>query len=210
MIKKFIAFEGPDVVGKSSLIAMAKNYFISKNIAVQLTREPGGNETAEELRKIILNNELNKVSEALLFAAARIESIDNKVIPLINEGNVVLSDRCYISSIVYQGYGNNIFHLVKDIHERTVTRNRDPELILIFDLNDEEAEKRLLNRFKNLPEDINRFDINGKQKFYREKYKSIVGNNIIHIDANGTLEENFEKLKVVLDNYIDSNLKANE
>ena len=77
---------------------------------VVVTREPGGVSVSEQIRNVILDvdNKMSKETEALLYAASRTEHLYSKVIPLINAGYIVLSDRYIDSSLAYQGHARNI------------------------------------------------------------------------------------------------------
>ena len=109
-IKKgiFISFEGPEASGKSSQIILLKKYFKKNNIPFYVTREPGGTKIAEKLRKIILSNKsnINNIEEILLLMAARSNHINNVIIPNLDKGKIVISDRYADSTFVYQGFVN--------------------------------------------------------------------------------------------------------
>lgn len=71
-------------------------------------KEPGGVKVAEEIRELIMENEMDAITEALLFASARREHFKNKISPALTEGKIVICDRFVDSSIVYQGYVQGI------------------------------------------------------------------------------------------------------
>lgn len=111
MIKNFITFEGGEGTGKSSIINEISKYLKDKNIDFLLTREPGGVEISEEIRNIILdkkNTKMDPKCEALLYAASRVQHLNEKIIPAIKENKLVLCDRYVDSSLAYQGYGRKI------------------------------------------------------------------------------------------------------
>src|SRR5699024_9935753 len=103
----FISFEGPDGAGKTT--ALEKLLPLLKERTdkeVVLSREPGGSIIAEKIRKIILDihdEEMDPRTEALLYAAARRQHLVDAVLPALEEGKVMLSDRFVDSSIAYQG-----------------------------------------------------------------------------------------------------------
>jgi len=105
-----ITFEGIDGSGKSTQIELLKNYLISKKKQVLTFREPGGTPLAENIREILLDrhNQINSVSELLLFEAARADLTEKNIIPAINEGKIVILDRYYDSTTAYQGYGRGL------------------------------------------------------------------------------------------------------
>jgi len=107
----FITFEGLDFCGKSTQVEILKDYFESKNKKVVIIREPGGTEISEKIREILLdkkNSEMSIESELLLFSSSRAQLVREKIIPLLNQGCYVISDRFHDSSIAYQGYGRGI------------------------------------------------------------------------------------------------------
>ena len=101
----FISLEGPDGSGKSTQVEYLKEFFVSKRIPCVFTREPGGTEIGEKLRRIILdkeNNEMCDMTEALLYAASRAQHVQELIRPALKRGNVVVCDRFLDSSIAYQ------------------------------------------------------------------------------------------------------------
>jgi dTMP kinase len=107
----FITFEGPEGSGKTSVIEGIKAYFNDLNIDYITTREPGGIKIAEEIRNIILdkeNTEMDARAEALLFAASRSQHLNEKVVPALESGKVVICDRFVDSSLAYQGHARGL------------------------------------------------------------------------------------------------------
>ena len=104
----FITFEGPEGSGKTTVLrAVAAE--LEKSNHVVTTREPGGVETAEVIRNILLEGDaMDGRTEALLFAAARREHLVQKVLPALDSGAIVLCDRFIDSSLAYQGYARHI------------------------------------------------------------------------------------------------------
>jgi len=116
-MSKFIVIEGSEGVGKSSQIQTIQTYLEERKIKYVLTREPGGTELGESIRSIILDekNNTDDISDSLLFYAARYENLKKIIIPALESGSVVISDRFHYSTLVYQGIvGNN--DVVKKIH----------------------------------------------------------------------------------------------
>ena len=104
----FLTFEGPEASGKSSQILLLKKYLKKNNISFINTREPGGTKIAESLRKLILKvkSDINIEEEILMLMAARSHHINNVILPALEKGKVVISDRFADSTFVYQGYVN--------------------------------------------------------------------------------------------------------
>lgn len=108
-----ITFEGIDGCGKSTQIHLLKQYLEDKGKHVQVYREPGGVHIAEEIRDLLLDskNEISAISELLLFSAARAQLVQEKIIPELENGSVVILDRFYDSTTAYQGYGRSVLPL---------------------------------------------------------------------------------------------------
>ena len=108
---RFITFEGIDGCGKSTQSFLLKEYLDSKNIPSIIVREPGGTTISEKIRKILLskeNSEITSRTEALLMTAARAQLTNEVIIPSLNSGSWVISDRFSDSTIAYQGGGRNL------------------------------------------------------------------------------------------------------
>lgn len=107
----FITMEGPDGSGKSTQIALLREYLESKGYDVIITREPGGTTISEAIREIILNKdykEMAPVTEMLLYASARAQLVSEVIGPAIRTGKAVISDRFIDSSLVYQGMARGL------------------------------------------------------------------------------------------------------
>ena len=108
---KFIVFEGGDGSGKSTALEKIYDFLVENGIECIKTREPGGIKISEDIRNIILdtkNTEMDRKTEALLYAAARRQHLVEKVIPELEKGKIVLCDRFIYSSLAYQGYARGI------------------------------------------------------------------------------------------------------
>ena len=107
----FITFEGPDGSGKTTVSKAVADKLLAEGYQVRYTREPGGSAISEKIRDIILdpaNTEMDPRTESLLYAASRRQHLVDIVLPLIEQGVTVISDRFVDSSIAYQGYGRQI------------------------------------------------------------------------------------------------------
>ena len=107
----FISFEGIDGCGKTTQIELAATYLKKKSLEFVITREPGGCRISEQIRTILLDAEnmaMRPKTEALLYAASRIQHLDEQILPALLEGKIVLCDRFLDSSEAYQGYGRKL------------------------------------------------------------------------------------------------------
>lgn len=133
----FISIEGIDGAGKSTHIERLAAVFRGQGRTVVVTREPGGTPLAEQLRKLLLNEPMDSLSEALVMFAARREHIVNVIAPALARGAVVISDRFTDSSFAYQGGGRQFDATVlRTLEEwvQTVTAPDASETLVVPDL----------------------------------------------------------------------------
>lgn len=102
-----IILEGGEGVGKTTQAKALVNHYTSQGYSAKYFREPGGNKLAEDIRNMILYNEMDSVTETLLFTAARSINIKENILPALQNGDIVILDRFVKSTIVYQGIFKN-------------------------------------------------------------------------------------------------------
>jgi len=144
-----ISFEGIDGCGKSTQIAYASEYLRDLGYDVLLTREPGGCKISEKIRNIILDVDsagMNQHTEALLYAAARAQLVDEVLLPAINAGKIILCDRFVDSSAAYQGAGRGMGMDVIMQYNRYATERCMPDVTFFFDFTPEAARQRMSKR----------------------------------------------------------------
>ena len=143
----FITFEGGEGSGKSTIIEFLKER-LEKKYELVLSREPGGVKISEDIRKIILDPEntlMCEETEALLFAASRMQHLKEKVIPALKDGKIVLCDRYIDSSLVYQGYSRGLgFDKVLNIN--SFACNYMPLVTFFIDVTPEVGFQRIKGR----------------------------------------------------------------
>lgn len=147
----FISFEGIDGAGKSTHIDGLAQAFRAQGRVVTLSREPGGTPLAEKLRVMVLNDEMDAMTEALLVFAARRDHLQKLIEPALARGEIVLCDRFTDATFAYQGGGRGFDLQMLSILEQwvqTVRRLgsdfiRQPDLTVWFDLPAEIAAQRL-------------------------------------------------------------------
>ena len=190
----FITFEGPDGAGKTTILSMVATHFKE----AMVTREPGGIDIAEQIRKVILNKEntaMDPRTEALLYAAARRQHLIEKVKPALEEGKMVLCDRFVDSSLAYQGYARDLgIDEVWSINQFAIDMLM-PQLTIYFDIEPELGLKRIN---KNKEREINRLDLENLEfhQKVRDGYYLLMErfpDRIVRIDASGTVEEVYEQ-----------------
>lgn len=135
---KFIVLEGPDRCGKSTQAKMLVNHLIALGKDVVLTREPGGTPTAERIRQIVLEPGLDvrPMAELFLYEASRAQHTQEKIIPALEEGKIVICERYTMSTCAYQGYGRGIDLGVIDTLNKIATLETKPDLTLVFLMSD--------------------------------------------------------------------------
>lgn len=199
----FITLEGPDGAGKTTIAQLLAEKF--KNAI--LTREPGGIDIAEQIRRVILAKENTKMdarTEALLYAAARRQHLVEKVKPALEEGKMVLCDRFVDSSLAYQGYARGLG--VDEVFSinRFAIEDMMPELTLYFDIPPELGLKRIS---KNQGREVNRLDLESldfHQKVH-EGYQLLLQRfpeRIIKIDASKSPEEVFQDAVATIEKHL--------
>lgn len=98
-----VILEGGEGVGKTTQAKALVEYYNSQGYSAKYFREPGGNKLAEDIRNMVLYNEMDAVTETLLMNAARKINIDNNILPALRDGDIVILDRFTKSTLVYQG-----------------------------------------------------------------------------------------------------------
>ncbi|MCL1900823.1 MAG: dTMP kinase [Firmicutes bacterium] len=109
--KNFITFEGCEGVGKSVQIRLLKEYLDKQNIVSVVTREPGGTEISEQIRKVILDAKNTKMCdecETMLYFAARTQLLNDIIVPALKDNKLTICDRYIDSTYAYQGAGKGL------------------------------------------------------------------------------------------------------
>jgi dTMP kinase len=138
----FITLEGPEGSGKTSHIPSLVEHLREKGFTVFATREPGGTSIGEQIREVIhdlKNEEMHPRTETLLYQAARAQIVEQVIKPRLANGEIVISDRYYDSTIAYQGYGHQ-----QDLEQirrlvQYATGGLIPDLTILLDVDVEEG-----------------------------------------------------------------------
>ena len=133
----FITLEGPEGSGKTSHIPHLVEFLREKGHTVFPTREPGGTSISEQIRDVLhdmKNAEMHPRTETLLYQAARAQIVEQVIKPRLADGEIVISDRYYDSTIAYQGYGHQ--QNLDDIRAlvKYATGGVTPDLTILLDL----------------------------------------------------------------------------
>lgn len=198
---KFITFEGCDGCGKSTQLKMLSEYLTKENVPHIFTREPGGGKISEAIREILLsgkNMEMTDECEALLYAAARVQHLSDRVEPALAKGELVICDRYVDSSLAYQAYARGLgVDFIGSINAFALEHYL-PDVTVFIDLTPEAAFKR-----KHGADENDRLEQAGMafHKRVYEGYKQLAKENpdrFVCVDGNMTPQEIFEEIVRVL------------
>lgn len=145
----FITFEGGEGAGKSTQIRNLAHVLDEAGYEVLLTREPGGSPGAEAVRHVLLSGAAEPFGpgmEAILFAAARSDHVEQVIRPAVKQGVIVLCDRFMDSSRVYQGVTGNLDPAFMRELEAVAVNGLVPDLTFILDLDPAEGMRRATAR----------------------------------------------------------------
>ncbi|OFZ69368.1 MAG: dTMP kinase [Betaproteobacteria bacterium RBG_16_58_11] len=156
---KFITLEGIDGAGKSTHLSFIAERLRAKGRQVVVTREPGGTPLGEMLRDLVLSQKMHVETETLIMFASRREHIDKVIVPALEKGIWVLSDRFTDATFAYQGGGRGIAPDRLQALENWVQSGLQPDLTLLFDVPLEISRERLshnmsLDRFEQEKQDF--------------------------------------------------------
>lgn len=199
---KFITIDGVEGAGKSTQIDLICSYLHQKGIEVVRTREPGGTAVGEKIRSVLLdveNQEMHSDTELLLMFSSRNELIQNKIIPALNEGFWVVSDRFTDASFAYQG-GGRMLNLERiDKLADWVLGDFKPDLTLLLDVSVEVGMERIESRAAK-----DRIEL--EERAFFERVRSVFvsrseafPDRIKLIDANDSVEGIQSKIRAYID-----------
>lgn len=161
----FISFEGIEGTGKSTQTKLLSQYLKAKGFSVTLTAEPGGTDISLKIRELLLSVDsrgMHPVTELLLYNASRVQHIAEIIMPALQRGDIVITDRFSDSTVAYQGYGRGIdLKLIDSLDAIAVSRLR-PHLTFLLDIEVETGLKR--NREINKNDRLELEDISFHEK----------------------------------------------
>lgn len=215
----FITLEGNEGSGKSTILKRLFNYYQENNLTIFTTREPGSsrNIEAEKIRNMIMSTNYNPQTELLLYMTSRSLNII-ELDKIRKDYEIIISDRFYHSSAIYQGYiykyDNNILtaqeiiHINKKIFEKWI-----PDLTFILLVDPIVG----LKRIEKSNREVNKYDIR-KKSFHNlvfEGYQWLINDSIdrdkiIYIDANKSIDECFELIIKTINHYRKSKINLYE
>lgn len=203
MRAKFITFEGIEGCGKSTQAKKLHEYFSSQNIESVLTREPGGTKASEQIRSILIDENLDKLeakTELFLNFAARLEHVEKLIKPALSQNKIVISDRFFDSTYAYQGSAFGLDEkLIDDVRKMTIA-DFTPDITFLIDVPVDTAFARISNRADN-----NRYEKLGRDfhQKVRDGFLQLAKKNprIKVIDGTKSLQEiSAEIIKILTSN----------
>lgn len=211
----FITFEGIDGSGKSTQLRLLSNFLRAHRCDAVITREPGGTALGLRLREALLDalEEVDPLTELLVFAADRAQHVNRMLLPALESGAVVISDRYADATVAYQGAGRGFPpELITQIVQ-LATGGLKPDLTLLFDVSIEESTTRTTRRSagKNAATKAgrDRLDIEDAE-FHtrvRDAYLRIAEaepERIKVIDTTGPVERTHELVKQIIVPFLQS------
>ena len=192
---KLITFEGIDGSGKSTQITLLSDYLRSKGFRVVLLREPGGTEIGERIRQILLDmrhDNMTAETELFLFEAARAQLTREVLIPALESGAWVISDRFSDSSVAYQGYGRGLsLEMIRSMNTWATAGVR-PDLTILLELGDRARDQRL--RKRHVEGEHDRLDIESERFKQRvcEGFREIASEEptrVVVVESQGEKED---------------------
>ena len=201
-IGKFITIDGVEGAGKSTQIDLVCEHLIQKGIKVVRTREPGGTEVGEKIRSVLLdveNQQMHSDTELLLMFSSRNELIQNKIIPALEEGCWVVSDRFTDASFAYQGGGRMLnLERISKLAD-WVLGDFKPDLTFLLDVTVEVGMQRIETRAAK-----DRIEL--EERAFFERVRSVFiqrseafPERIKLIDATASVNDIQSKIRVLID-----------
>jgi len=202
----FITFEGLDGSGKTTQIKLLYDYLKEKGLDVVTAVEPGGTAIGRKIRKILLdkyNHEMSYKAETFLFLASRAELVSKVISPALSKGRIVICDRFFDSTIVYQGIARGLgIDKILDM-SLWATGGIVPDITFLLSIKADKGKKRMDSASKKR----DRMELekdNFRKKVY-QGYLNITGkykDRFVVIDGEKKIEDIFEEVKRRVEQYL--------
>jgi dTMP kinase len=200
----FVTFEGLDGCGKSTQMELLAAALAERGYVVTVTREPGGTALGEAIRDMLLDPRHHGMSaraEALLYAAARAQLVEQVIRPALEDGQIVLCDRYIDSSLAYQGYGRGLGTDYVMLVNDWGIGGLFPDLTLFLDLDDSVRSSRMATVPDRLEAEDDEFHKRVAQG-YRELLQ-VHRHRIRRVDATGSEGEVQERVRAVIEQELE-------
>ncbi|MCD5401163.1 dTMP kinase [candidate division NPL-UPA2 bacterium] len=202
----FITLEGPEGSGKSTQARKLSNYLEKKGLRTIVSREPGGTEIGQKVRKILLSptsKGMEALTELFLYLAVRAQHVKEVIKPALSEGKIVISDRFLDATLAYQSYGRGLDRGLVNELNRLVIQGLKPDLTILLDIEIPQGMKRA--RGKSGKGDRIEQEKTEFHQRVREGYLKLVKEEperIKRIKVEGSIEETQTKLRQCVDELL--------
>lgn len=209
----FITIEGCDGSGKTTVLNHVLSRLTKEGYKIHPTREPGGSKIAEQIRTIILdknNIDEDVRTEALLYAAARRQHLVDIVLPILNRGGIVVSDRYIDSSLAYQGYARGIG--IDEVYQINMfaTEHKLPDMTIYFNIDPAIGLKRISAERKEKADRLDREKLEFHQKVYKG-YQEVIKKypaRFVIVEASRPIDEVEAEVYFLLKKKLDEYLRG--
>ena len=203
----FITFEGLDGSGKTTQMEILNDYLKNRGFDVVTTIEPGGTKIGQKIRKILLdkeNHDISPLAETLLFLASRAQLVSEVIAPALKKGKIVLCDRFFDSTVVYQGIARGLGE--KEILKMNLwaTGGMVPDITFLLSVKVSKGKKRMSDADKK----TDRIELEKdsfKEKIYRGYLDTAKKNKdrIVIIDGEDSIKSISEEIKNKVCEYLE-------
>jgi dTMP kinase len=202
----FVTFEGGEGVGKTSQLQFFEKRLKASSLVpeekILFLREPGGTKIGEVIRSILLGLEYTEMvdyAEIMLFEAARVQIVEERIKPVLERGGIVVCDRFYDSTEAYQGYARGLN--LQDVRQlnRIAAQGCHPDTTFLLSL---DAEVALARATIGGADRMEQEDINFHVRVH-QGYLNIAADNperVVPIDASGTIDEIADTIWQIFEN----------
>jgi dTMP kinase len=206
---RLISFEGLDGAGKTTQIHLLEQWLQSHSISYVRTREPGGTPLGMEIRKLLFNRPeltITPLAEAFLFQADRAQHFATLILPALEAGTHVVTDRCFDSSIAYQGVARGVGPALVEQLSLIATQGHAPDLTILLDLDPTHVHTRtdVMRDQSGQREQQSRFDREAEQfhKLLRQAYLQLAlehPERIKVVDASQSTQHIHQEIVALVD-----------
>jgi dTMP kinase len=202
----FISLEGIEGTGKTTQAKLTAELMRARGLRVTQTEEPGGTPIGLKIRELLLspeNGDMDPVTELLLYNASRVQHIREVIMPALERGDVVVTDRFSDSTMAYQGYGRGIDLALIDSLDLISTQRLRPDITILLDIDVETGLRR--NRDMNKDDRIEREDISFHERV-RAGFIHIAAQSqerIRMVDSSAPVEAVQKAVVAIIDEFLE-------